>query len=88
MEQLPVFKPLIEQAEIQAAVESLELGWLGMGAYVGQFEEALKLFIGAEDRHVVAVNTGHSALHLAMMLIGLKSWIKPNIQRCIIKNNE
>lgn len=72
MEQIPVFKPLIEQAEIQAAVESLELGWLGMGAYVGQFEEALKLFIGAEDRHVVAVNTGHAALHLAMMLIGLK----------------
>ena len=72
MEQIPVFKPLIEQAEIQAAIESLELGWLGMGAYVGQFEEALKLFIGAEDRHVVAVNTGHSALHLAMMLIGLE----------------
>jgi dTDP-4-amino-4,6-dideoxygalactose transaminase len=72
MEQIPVFKPLIEQAEIQAAIESLELGWLGMGAYVGRFEEALKLFIGAEDRHVVAVNTGHSALHLAMMLIGLE----------------
>lgn len=71
MEQIPVFKPLIEQDEIQAAVESLELGWLGMGAYVGKFEEALKTFIGAEDRHVVAVNTGHSALHLAMMLIGL-----------------
>lgn len=72
MEHIPVFKPLIEQSEIQAAVESLELGWLGMGAYVGQFEEALELFIGAEDRHVVALNTGHSALHLAMMLIGLK----------------
>lgn len=72
MEQIPVFKPLIEQAEIKAAVESLELGWLGMGVYVGKFEEALKLFIGAEDRHVVAVNTGHSALHLAMMLIGLE----------------
>lgn len=72
IKQIPVFKPLIEQAEIQAAVESLELGWLGMGAYVGKFEEALKLFIGAEDRHVVAVNTGHSALHLAMMLIRLE----------------
>jgi len=71
MEQIPVFKPLIEQGEIQAAVESLELGWLGMGAYVGKFEEAVKDFIGAENRYVVAVNTGHSALHLAMMLIGL-----------------
>lgn len=72
MEQIPVFKPLIEQDEIQAAVESLELGWLGMGANVGKFEEELKTFIGAEERHVVAVNTGHAALHLAMMLIGLE----------------
>ena len=50
MEQIPVFKPLIEQDGIQAAVESLEIGWLGMGAYVGKFEEALKDFIGAEGR--------------------------------------
>ena len=72
IEQIPVFKPLIEQEEIHAAVESLELGWLGMGMAVGQFEKALEAFIGVEDRHVVAVNTGHSALHLAMMLIGLE----------------
>ncbi|NER36173.1 MAG: DegT/DnrJ/EryC1/StrS family aminotransferase [Oscillatoria sp. SIO1A7] len=71
MKQIPVFKPLIQQEEIQAAVESLELGWLGMGGYVGKFEEELAKFLGAEDRYVVAVNTGHSALHLAMMLIGI-----------------
>jgi dTDP-4-amino-4,6-dideoxygalactose transaminase len=73
IEQIPVFKPLIEEAEIQAAVASLQLGWLGMGSSVGKFEEALKAFIGAGDRHVVVVNTGHSALHLAMILIGLES---------------
>ena len=72
MTQIPVFKPLIGQTEINAAVKSLELGWLGMGSYVGQFEEALKAYIGSEDRHVVAVSTGHAALHLAMMLIGLE----------------
>jgi len=72
MQQIPVFKPLIEQDEIGAAVASLELGWLGMGSYVGRFEEALRQFVGTEDRHVVAVNTGHSALHLAMMLIGVQ----------------
>ncbi len=69
---VPVFKPLIEQDDIQAAVESLELGWLGMGSYVGEFEEALGAFIDAGERHVVAVSTGHAALHLAMMLIGIK----------------
>ncbi|MFC1844697.1 DegT/DnrJ/EryC1/StrS family aminotransferase [Thermodesulfobacteriota bacterium] len=72
MNNIPVFKPLIEQEEIDASVKSLEQGWLGMGASVGQFEEALKKFIGCEDRHVVAVSTGHAALHLAMMLIGLE----------------
>ncbi|MCI5164671.1 MAG: DegT/DnrJ/EryC1/StrS family aminotransferase [Candidatus Electrothrix sp. GM3_4] len=72
MNQIPVFKPLIEQEEIRAAVTSLEVGWLGMGASVGQFEEALKQYIGCESRHVVAVSTGHAALHLAMMLIKLK----------------
>jgi len=72
MKNIPVFKPLIEQEEIDAAVRSLEHGWLGMGASVGQFEEALKNYIGCEDRYVVAVSTGHAALHLAMMLIGLE----------------
>ena len=43
-----------------------------MGASVGKFEEALKSVIGAKDRHVVAVSTGHAALHLAMILIGLE----------------
>jgi dTDP-4-amino-4,6-dideoxygalactose transaminase len=37
MNQIPVFKPLIEKEEIAAAVGSLELGWLGMGSYVKQF---------------------------------------------------
>jgi dTDP-4-amino-4,6-dideoxygalactose transaminase len=72
MTRIPVFKPLIGREEIDAAVHSLELGWLGMGSFVGQFEEGLKSYIGCEDRHVVAVNTGHAALHLAMMLIRLK----------------
>lgn len=67
MEIVPVFKPLVEAAEIEAATRSLQVGWLGMGASVGQFENAVKTFLGT-DRHVVAVNTGHAALHLALML--------------------
>lgn len=70
MNQIPVFKPFIDKAEIDAATASLEVGWLGMGASVGQFEAALQNFLGCTDRHVVATSTGHAALHLAMMLIG------------------
>jgi dTDP-4-amino-4,6-dideoxygalactose transaminase len=71
MKQIPVFKPMIGPEEIAAAVHSLELGWLGMGSFVGEFEQALQAYIGAPDRHVVAVSTGHAALHLAMMLAGV-----------------
>lgn len=72
MTHIPVFKPLIENEEIQAAVRSLEQGWLGMGASVGAFELELERVLGCEDRHVVAVSTGHAALHLAMMLMEVK----------------
>ena len=68
---IPVFKPLIEQEEHAAAREALELGWLGMGSYVNELERGLLDAVGAPDRHVAVVSTGHAALHLAMMLIGV-----------------
>lgn len=74
MNQIPVFKPLIEKEEIAAAVESLELGWLGMGSYVKQFEEAVAdvCQLGTNsDKHVVAVSTGHAALHLSLLMMGV-----------------
>ena len=71
MENIPVFKPLIQDQEIGAAVESLKLGWLGMGKYVGDFEDQLKRTIDATDRHVVAVSTGHAAIHLALIVAGI-----------------
>jgi len=72
--QIPVFKPLIEKEEIAAALESLELGWLGMGSYVKQFEEHVASvceFDAASDRHVVAVSTGHAAIHLSLLMMGV-----------------
>ncbi len=68
---IPVFKPLIQAEELAAVQESLVKGWLGMGSYVGRFESALKDYLGAADREVVAVSTGHAALHLAMMVAGV-----------------
>jgi len=70
-EKIPVFRPLLEEEEMGAAREALELGWLGMGSYVGRFEDRLKEVVGASDRHVVAVSTGHAALHLALLSAGV-----------------
>ncbi len=69
-EKIPVFKPVVEQEEIAAACAALELGWLGMGSYVGEFENKLQDFVGGPDRFVSAVSTGHAALHLALLLVG------------------
>lgn len=71
MQNIPVFKPLIEQEEIAASTKALELGWLGMGSYVGEFEDAIKKFLNISDRYVAAVSTGHAALHLGLMIAGV-----------------
>ncbi|HEY5947379.1 MAG TPA: DegT/DnrJ/EryC1/StrS family aminotransferase [Kofleriaceae bacterium] len=71
MEKIPVFKPLITPQEIAAATGALELGWLGMGSFVGEFEAALETFFGASDRHVAAVSTGHAAIHLGLLAAGV-----------------
>ena len=72
LDTIPVFKPLLEEEEIQACVEAMELGWLGMGSYVGQFEQALADYLQLNDRHVVALSTGHAAIHLGLLLAGLQ----------------
>ena len=69
---IPVFKPLIEQEEIDASRESLELGWLGMGSYVSKFEQKVKEIIGVEDRYVAAVSTGTAGLHIALLVAGVQ----------------
>ena len=68
---VPVFKPLIEQEEIDASRESLELGWLGMGSYVSAFEQKVHDLVGAPDRHVAALSTGTAGLHIALLVAGV-----------------
>lgn len=71
MDNIPVYKPLLENEELDAAREALELGWLGMGSYVGEFEVSLKEFLRAEDRYVASVSTGYAALHLGLLIAGV-----------------
>jgi dTDP-4-amino-4,6-dideoxygalactose transaminase len=71
LEKIPVFKPLIEEEEFEASRKALELGWLGMGSYVGEFEEQIKRYLQADDRHVAAVSTGHASIHLGLLAMGV-----------------
>jgi dTDP-4-amino-4,6-dideoxygalactose transaminase len=69
---IPVFRPLLDECEILASKQVLEVGWLGMGRNVGQFEEAVTEYLGLSDRYCVAVSTGHAALHLGLLLMGIR----------------
>lgn len=69
---IPVYRSLIEDEELEAAVRCLQQGWLGMGREVGRFEEAVHQAIGSPgDRHVAALSTGHAALHVALLVAGI-----------------
>ncbi len=68
---IPVFQPYLGDEERAAVTAALDLGWLGMGSYVAEFEQRLGELLELDDRRVVAVSTGHAALHLALMLAGV-----------------
>jgi len=69
---IPVFKPHIGSETLLAASQALDLGWLGMGSLVKEFEEGIAKYLEVEPpRQVVAVNTCTSALHLALLAAGV-----------------
>ena len=61
---------VISEREMEAVRRIMEVGYLGMGPEVGRFEDELSDFVGG-GRKVVCVNTGTSALHLAVQACGI-----------------
>ncbi|MEQ4303031.1 DegT/DnrJ/EryC1/StrS family aminotransferase [Plantactinospora sp. B6F1] len=66
---IPPAKPVIGDAEIEAAVRVLRSGRVVQGPEVAAFEEEFSELVAG--RHCVAVNSGTSALHLALLALGL-----------------
>jgi len=62
-------EPYIGSEEIQEAVKVLESGNFVSGQKVKEFEEAFADYIGVD--YAVAVNSGTSALHLALLSLGV-----------------
>lgn len=62
--------PRIEEEEIQEVVHSLRTAWLGTGPKVAKFEEMFREYIGAD--YAVAVHSCTAALHLSMIVAGVK----------------
>lgn len=66
---IPLSRPEIGESEIEGVVRVLRSGHLSLGPRVAEFEERFADYIGV--RHAVAVSSGTSALHLAVMAMGL-----------------
>jgi UDP-4-amino-4,6-dideoxy-N-acetyl-beta-L-altrosamine transaminase len=77
---IPYGRQWIDQADIDAVVETLRSDWLTQGPAVGKFEAAFAELCGVP--HAVAVNSATSALHIACLAIGAGPgdlvWTVPN----------
>jgi len=61
---IPLSEPDIAEQDIQAVVDVLRTPNLSLGPKVSEFEESISRYVGAS--HVIAVNSGTSALHLCI----------------------
>ncbi|RRD71732.1 MULTISPECIES: UDP-4-amino-4,6-dideoxy-N-acetyl-beta-L-altrosamine transaminase [unclassified Desulfovibrio] len=66
---LPYGRQIIDDADIQAVVETLRSDWLTTGPAVERFEADVCAYTGA--RYGVAVSNGTAALHAAMFALGI-----------------
>lgn len=66
---IPVQRPYLGREELEALAGVFDTRWLGMGSVTAEFEEKLKEYLGV--KHAIAVNSGTSALHIALDALDL-----------------
>lgn len=67
---IPISRPSIGEEELSEIKKTFASGWLTMGSAVYEFEKLLKQYL--EEENVIAVNSGTSALHIALDAFGIK----------------
>jgi perosamine synthetase len=66
---IPVARPVLGEAELEAVRRPLTTGWLTQGPEVAAFEREFAAFVGAS--HACAVSNCTTALHLALRAVGV-----------------
>jgi perosamine synthetase len=67
---IPFGRPSFSDEEIEAVTTVMRSGWIGMGEQTIAFEQELSAVVGAP--HVVTVSSCTAALHLALIVAGVK----------------
>lgn len=68
---IPIAKPIIDENEKRRVMEVLDSGMISIGKVVAEFEERFAQYTGS--KHAVAVSSGTTALHMALMASGVKA---------------
>lgn len=68
---IPVAAPVLDGRESEYVLECLSTTWISSaGRFIGEFENAFAAFCGV--KHAVTTNNGTTALHLALVALGLQ----------------
>jgi perosamine synthetase len=67
---IPIIKPMMDEREAEAARRVILSGWITQGPEVAAFEKEFAALTGAT--HAVAVSNCTTALHLALLAIGIR----------------
>src|SRR3989344_8643761 len=68
---IPIFRPYMDQEEIDAVTEVLNSRWWGLGPKTEEFEYKFSKYIGS--RFAIGTNSCTAALHLALESLDIKS---------------
>ena len=66
---IPIFRPFVDQDEIDAVAEVLRSGWWALGPRTAEFEERFAAYVGTP--HFVGTNSGTAALLLTFVSLDL-----------------
>lgn len=66
---LPVFRPSMDQEEVDAVGQVLKSGWIGMGPKTEEFEDKFAKFVGA--KFAIGLSSATAALHLSLLALGV-----------------
>ena len=66
---IPLSRPWIDAAEIEAVSEVLASKWISTGSRVREFERAFAEYLGV--KHAIAVSSCTAALHLSLVVAGV-----------------